>query len=115
MLECIQIKSRKKWGRFCFEANDRGGTKSPMQNDAFAFIAIAIVEFVAIFALLQRTARLWPRIGSAFVVALFAALARNLYFGPGIDRETVRMALIHGAFVTVIFTVLSLLRRSSRG
>lgn len=78
------------------------------------FIAIAIFELAAIFVLFQYTQRLWPRIAGAFLVAFTAAIARNEYYGRGINREAVTMALIHSVTVTVLFTLIFLIRWKRR-
>lgn len=79
-----------------------------MYRDSELFIAIAIIELAALFVLFQYTPRLSLRIAGGFVVAFTAALARNVYYGPGVNRETITMALIHSATVTVIFALLFL-------
>jgi hypothetical protein len=83
---------------------------STMPRDAELFIAIAIFELTALFVLFQYTSRRWPRIAGAFAVAFTAAIVRNVYYGPGINRETVAMSVIHAATVTVLFTLVFLIK-----
>jgi hypothetical protein len=80
-----------------------------MPHGSELFIAIAIFELAAIFVLFQSSARLWPRIGGAFLVAFTAAIARNIYYGR-VNRETITMSLIHSAAVTALFTLTFLIR-----
>lgn len=84
-----------------------------MPRDPELFIAIAIFELAALFVLFQYTSRLWPRIAGA-AVTFTAAIARNVYYGPGVTRQTVTMAIIHAATVTVILTAVFLIRWKRR-
>jgi hypothetical protein len=81
-----------------------------MPRDPELFVAIAIFELAALFVLFQYTPRLWPRVAGAFAIAFIAAIARNVYYGRGINRESITMAFIHSAFVTVLFTFIFLIR-----
>jgi hypothetical protein len=81
-----------------------------MPRDPELFIAIAIFELAAIFALFQYTLRFWLRVAGAFLTAVIAAIARNIYYGTGVNRETTTMSLIHSATVTIIFSLIFLVR-----
>jgi hypothetical protein len=69
----------------------------------------------AFWVIFKFTPRLWPRIAGAFAVAFTAAIARNIYYGPGINRETLTMSLIHSATLTALFTLIFLIRWRRRG
>jgi len=85
-----------------------------MPRDAELFIAIAIFEMTSLFVLFQYSRRLWPRVAGAFAVVFTAAIARNIYYGPGVNRETAAMSLIHAVTVTVLFTLIFLIRWKRR-